>query len=203
MLHYAPQGWASDDSDAVERLKIQYGTSFCYPISSIGSHVSVVPNHQVFRTTPLHTRSNTAYFDAFGYELDVNRLTEEEQAQVKMQISFMKKYRRLLQFGTFYRLASPFEGNIACWMVVNEEKTRVIVGWYKILCGVNLPYTRVRLKGLNPDFRYQDQETGDSFYGDELMNLGLVTSDGTSGQVPETNRPYGDFDSRIFVFHKA
>ena len=78
MLYYAPQGWTSDDSDAIERLKIQYGTSMCYPLSSMGSHVSVVPNHQVFRNTPLHTRANVAYFGTFGYELDLNKLTEEE-----------------------------------------------------------------------------------------------------------------------------
>ena len=73
MLYYAPQGWTSDDSDAIERLKIQYGTSMCYPLSSMGSHVSVVPNHQVFRNTPLHTRANVAYFGTFGYELDLNK----------------------------------------------------------------------------------------------------------------------------------
>ena len=91
LLYYAPQAWASDDSDAVERLKIQYGTSFCYPVSSIGSHVSVTPNHQVYRNTPLYTRANVAYFGTFGYELDLNKLTEEEIAQVKEQIRFMKR----------------------------------------------------------------------------------------------------------------
>ena len=92
MLYYAPQGWTSDDSDAIERLKIQYGTSMCYPLSSMGSHVSVVPNHQVFRNTPLHTRANVAYFGTFGYELDLNKLTEEEIKEVKEQITFMKMY---------------------------------------------------------------------------------------------------------------
>ena len=90
MLYYAPQGWTSDDSDAIERLKIQYGTSMCYPLSSIGSHVSVVPNHQVFRNTPLHTRANVAYFGTFGYELDLNKLTEDEIKEVKEQIVIMK-----------------------------------------------------------------------------------------------------------------
>ena len=199
ILYYAPQGWASDDSDAAERLKIQYGTSFCYPISCIGSHVSVTPNHQVFRNTPLHTRANVAYFGTFGYELDLNKLTEEEQESVKEQIVFMKEYRELLQFGTFYRLVSPFEGNITCWMVVNEEKTEVIVGWYRTLCHVNMPYTRVRLHGLNPDFCYEDQNSKTSYYGDELMNIGLITSDGMSGQVERNTGEYGDFSSRIYV----
>lgn len=90
MLYYAPQGWTSDDSDAIERLKIQYGTSMCYPISSMGSHVSVIPNHQVFRNTPLHTRANAAYFGTFGYELDLNKLSDSEIEEVKTQILFMK-----------------------------------------------------------------------------------------------------------------
>ena len=200
MLYYAPQGWASDDSDAVERLKIQYGTTYCYPVSSIGSHVSVIPNHQVFRRTPLHTRANVAYFGTFGYELDLNHLTEQEQEEVKHQIAFMKEYREVLQFGTFYRLSSPFEGNITCWMAVSENKTQAIVGWYRVLCGVNLPYTRIRLQGLDPELCYRNQETGQSYYGDELMNLGLITSDALSGQVEDSNADYGDFDSRLFIF---
>ena len=112
LLYYAPQGWTSDDSDAVERLKIQYGTSYCYPVSSMGSHVSVIPNHQVYRNTPLHTRANVAYFGTFGYELDLNKLAAEEQEEVKEQIKFMKQYREVIQFGTFYRLNSPFNGNV-------------------------------------------------------------------------------------------
>ncbi len=199
ILYYAPQGWASDDSDAVERLKIQYGTSFCYPISSIGSHVSVAPNHQVFRDTPLHTRANVAYFGTFGYELDLNKLNEEELESVKAQIVFMKEYRKLLQFGTFYRLTSPFVGNITCWMVVSEDQTEAIVGWYRTLNHVNMPYTRVRLHGLNPDFCYKEEGTGKSYYGDELMNIGLITTDSMSGQVVENTEEYGDFDSRLYV----
>lgn len=199
ILYYAPQGWASDDSDAVERLKIQYGTTYAYPISSIGSHVSVVPNHQVFRDTPLHTRANVACFGTFGYELDLNKLTAAEQEMVKEQVAFMKEYRQLLQFGTFYRLVSPFEGNITCWMVVSEDKSQAIVGWYRTLCHVNMPYTRVRLCGLNPDFCYEEQRFGKSYFGDELMNIGLITSDGMSGQVEENKGEYGDFDSRLYI----
>ena len=203
LLYYAPQGWASDDSDAVERLKIQYGTSFCYPISSIGSHVSVSPNHQVFRMTPLHTRANVAYFGTFGYELDLNRLTEEEQQEVKEQILFMKQYRRLFQFGDFYRLSSPFDGNITAWMVVSEDKKEAVLGWYKVLNGVNLPHTRLRLQGLGQDLAYRicvDQEEREGvYYGDELMNAGLVTSDSASGEVSRSQKASCDFDSRIFV----
>ncbi len=200
LLYYAPQAWASDDSDAVERLKIQYGTSFCYPISSIGSHVSAVPNHQVFRHTPLHTRANVAYFGTFGYELDLNRMTKEELAQVKEQTAFMKEYREILQFGTFYRLESPFEGNITCWMTVSEDRKKAIVGWYRVLNHANMPFSRVRLQGLDLDLLYENLETKETFYGDELMNIGLITSDGMSGQVGENTDGYGDFDSRLYVF---
>ena len=183
LLYYAPQGWASDDSDAVERLKIQYGTSMCYPVSSIGSHVSVVPNHQVFRTTPLHTRANVACFGTFGYELDLNRLPEEELEEVKKQIVFMKEYRELLQFGTFYRIKSPFEGNETVWMTVSEDQKTALVGYYRVLNGSNQPYSRVRLQGLNPDLLYENIYNGTENYGDELMNYGLITTDGSAGEL--------------------
>ena len=199
MLYYAPQGWTSDDSDAIERLKIQYGTSMCYPVSSIGSHVSVIPNHQVFRKTPLHTRANVAYFGTFGYELDLNSLTEEEIAQVKEQIIFMKKYRRLFQFGDFYRLKSPFEENETVWMVVSEDKKTAIVGYYRVLNGVNQPYSRVRLQGLNPDILYENVRNNTENFGDELMNFGLITTDVTAGEVPGDATPCTDFESRIYV----
>ena len=199
MLYYAPQGWTSDDSDAIERLKIQYGTSMCYPLSSMGSHVSVVPNHQVFRNTPLHTRANVAYFGTFGYELDLNKLTEEEIKEVKEQITFMKEYREVLQFGTFYRLKSPFEGNETVWMVTNEDRTLAIVGYYRVLNGVNQPYSRVRLQGLNPDMIYENVWNHTENYGDELMNYGLITSDVTAGEVPGNVTPCTDFESRIYM----
>ena len=199
MLYYAPQGWASDDSDAVERLKIQYGTSMCYPISSIGSHVSVTPNHQVFRNTPLHTRANVAYFGTFGYELDLNKLSEKEIGQVKEQITFMKEYRELLQFGTFYRLKSPFDGNETVWMVVSEDQNTAIVGWYRVLNGVNMPYRRVQLKGLKADTLYENTQNNTENYGDELINLGLITTDVTSGEVVGDAVPCTDFESRIYL----
>lgn len=200
LLYYAPQTWTSDDSDAAERLKIQYGTSYCYPISSIGSHVSVTPNHQVCRNTPLHTRANVAYFGTFGYELDLNKLTAEEQEEVKKQIKFMKQYRELLQFGTFYRLSSPFEGDGAtAWMVVSEDKKEAIVGVYKILNSANMPFTRLALKGLNPDYLYENSVEGKRHYGDELMNVGLITTDFNVNELTNGEIPTCDFDSRLFI----
>ena len=199
LLYYAPQGWTSDDSDAVERLKIQYGTSYCYPVSSMGSHVSVIPNHQVYRNTPLHTRANVAYFGTFGYELDLNKLTLEEQEDVKQQIKFMKKYREVIQFGTFYRLISPFENNVTAWMSVSEDKKTVIVGWYRVLNGINLPYSRIKLQGLNDDFCYEIENTTRQYFGDELMNIGLIINDPSAGQVQNGGPTSCDFDSKIYV----
>ena len=199
MLYYAPQCWTSDDSDAVERIKIQYGTSYCYPVSSMGTHVSVVPNHQINRITPLDTRANVAYFGTFGYELDLNTLTADEQEEVKGQIAFMKQYRQLFQFGTFYRLQSPFEHNTSAWMVVSDDGKEAIVGWYRVLNGVNLPYTRLRLKGLCEDLPYKvDGERG-IHYGSELMNAGLITTDASSGQAQGNEEMCRDFESRLYI----
>ena len=200
MLHYAPQCWTSDDSDAAERMKIQYGTSYCYPLRSIGAHVSAVPNHQLGRVTPLQTRADVACFGTFGYELDLNKLSAQEIEDVKKQIVFVKKYRNLLQYGTFYRLENPFEGNLTAWMVVSEDKKDAIVGWYRTLNMANAPFSRRRLKGLSPDFSYTLDGSRASHYGDELMQIGLLTSDTA---LDEFQRPEkgGDFDARLFILH--
>ena len=202
LLYYAPQAWTSDDTDAVERLKIQYGTSYCYPISSMGAHVSASPNHQLRRNTPLHTRANVACFGTSGYELDLTRLTSQELNEIKKQTDFMKKWRKLLQFGLFYRLKSPFAGNTAAWMTVSPDRSQALVGWYRILNTVNPPYTRLRLTGLDPDRLYTvregDRQIG-QFYGDELMYAGLITSDENSGEVLDGSKPSCDFDSKIYI----
>lgn len=198
LLYYAPQCWTSDDTDGVERLKIQYGTSFCYPISSMGSHVSSIPNHQLHRNVPLHTRANVAYFGTFGYELDLNSLTEEELAQVKEQIAFMKQYREIIQYGDFYRLGSPCDEDMA-WMTVSRDKKTAIVGWYRILNRVNASYTRLRLAGLKPDWLYRNSLSDTVHYGDELMNLGIVTTDSTAGESAAGEMVSGDYASRVYV----
>lgn len=198
ILYYAPQGWASDDSDAIERLKIQYGTSMCYPVSSIGAHVSIVPNHQVGRVTPLETRANVAFFGAFGYELDLNALDRHEFDQIAEQVKFMKQYRELFQFGDFYRLVSPFEGNLAAWMVVSRDRKTAIVGWYKLLNEVNGPFRRVKLCGLDAQMSYRVNGAG-SYGGDELMNIGLATTDASAGESLPNFQPSHDFDSRLYL----
>ena len=211
MLYYAPQCWTSDDTDAVERLKIKYGTSMVYPLSSMGAHVSAVPNHQVLRTTPIETRANVACFGTFGYELDLNQLTEEELEKVRRQIAFMKENRDLIQFGTFYRLISPFEGrgNVTAWMVVSGDRKRALVGYYRILEPVNEGYRKIRLAGLEEGIRYHVSIQGGGYhggfkeidvYGDELMNFGLIVSDSSSGDNKEKyDGTNGDYQSRIYM----
>ena len=201
MLYYAPQTWTSDNSDAVERIRIQYGTSMVYPLSSMGAHVSVTPNHQMFRNTPLATRANVAYFGVFGYELDINKLSEEEQEEIKQQISFVKKYRKLIHQGTFYRLLSPFEGNMAAWMVVSDDRKDAVMGYYKILNDVICPYRRLKLRGLDAGMDYVIEGRNGSYSGKELMNAGLITTDASAGQVLDGGETCTDFWSKIYVLH--
>ena len=199
MLYYAPQGWTSDDTDAIERLKIQYGTSMVYPVSCMGSHVSASPNHQTNRVTPIETRADVAYFGTFGYELDLLKLGEEDKAEIRRQIAFMKEKRDLIQKGTFYRLKSPFEGNETAWMIVSEDQKKALVGYYRVMQPVNVGFKRLKLKGLKEDICYKVSGYAYDCYGDELMNLGLITSDTSAGEIVGEDMPCGDYDSRLYV----
>lgn len=197
ILYYAPQGWTSDNTDAVDRLKIQYGTSVVYPISCIGSHVSAAPNHQTFRNTSLQTRANVAYFGTFGYELDVTQMTEEELSEMKQQVLFMKQYRELIQKGTFYRIKSPFEGNETAWMVVSDDQKEALVGFYRVLQPSNAPLSRLKLKGLKEDVKYSVNGKEEHF-GDELMQIGIITSDYASGVWKDGREGQGDYMSKLY-----
>lgn len=197
MLYYAPQGWISDDTDAIERLKIQYGTSMVYPLSSMGSHVSASPNHQVYRQTSLKIRADTAYFGTFGYELDLEMLTEEEKEVIKEQIKFRIKYWDLIQNGYFYRLESPFEENTTAWMVINEEKTEALLAYYRILQPVNTGFKTLRLQGLDTDTLYRIEGTDQIYYGDELIQRGLSVSDYSAG-VRTNSHMQGDYMSQVY-----
>ncbi|MBC2580448.1 alpha-galactosidase [Clostridium sp. DJ247] len=206
MLYYAPQTWTSDDTDAVERLKIQYGTSMVYPISSIGSHVSAVPNHQVKRITPIETRANVAYFGTFGFELDLNKLTEIDRLKVKNQVEFFKKHRELIQKGIFYRLVSPFEkdGNTTSWIVVSEDRKEAIAGYYNVLKRPNPGFDRIKLTGLDSEKQYRINSEDGLYYGDELMNIGVLLNDNFTGCIVDIfNMESGDFYSRIFVLKEV
>lgn len=199
MLYYAPQAWTSDDTDAIERIKIQYGTSMVYPISSMGSHVSAVPNHQLYRSTPLKTRADVAYFGTFGYELDPRKLDEDEKEEIKKQISFMKEYRNLIQYGDFYRLQSPFEGNETAWMIVSKDKKTAIVAYFRVLQEVNTRFRRLRLQGLDENTLYTvDKEIPYQAYGDELKYAGLPISDSSAGEHNHIAQE-GDYLSRLFI----
>ena len=198
MLYYAPQGWTSDDTDAIERLKIQYGTSMVYPVSCMGSHVSASPNHQTNRVTPLETRADVAYFGTFGYELDLLKLDEEDKAEIRRQIAFMKEKRDQIQKGTFYRLKSPFEGNETAWMIVSEDQKKALVGYYRVMQPVNVGFKRLKLKGLKEDICYKVSGYDYDCYGDELMQVGMILSDSASGVWKKGVNDKGDFQAKVF-----
>ena len=153
-----PQTWTSDNTDAVCRLKIQYGTSILFPTVTMGAHVSAVPNHQVGRITPLSARFAVAMSGNLGYELDLRVMEEQEKEEVKEQIRFYKKIREAVQFGSFYRLKNPQNGNEAAWNFVSKDGETVVYCYFRILShplSISLP---VRLKGLEPDGIYKLEE---------------------------------------------
>jgi alpha-galactosidase len=207
MLAFAPQAWTSDNTDAIERLPIQWGTSLAYPLSSMGAHVSAVPNHQVGRITPLATRATVAFFGVFGYELDTTALTDVERAEIRNQVAFYKEHRDLLQFGRFVRLRSPFEGdgNETAWMVVSEDRRQAVVGSYQVLNRPAPGSSRLRLRGLDPaiDYRVSVWPGGDDLIarantrvrrGDDLQAAGLLFEVDREG-----DKTRGDFWARLFV----
>lgn len=187
ILYYMPQIWTSDNTDAIERLKIQWGTSIVYPASTIGAHVSAVPNHQVGRITPLKTRGFVAMSGVFGYEMDLTKLTDEEKEIVKEQIELYKKIWHIVFEGDLYRLISPFEENAASWMFVTPNKKEAFVIYVNILAEPNPPFKKLKLDGLDPNKKYIVEGTNIEYYGDELMYIGI--------NIP----PMRDFDSFIIL----
>lgn len=171
MLYYMPQTWTSDNTDAIARLKIQYSTSFVYPTSTMGAHVSAIPNHQTERNTSLEIRGNVAMSGVLGYELDLTKLTEEEKVIISNQVEFYKEHRKLLQFGTLIRLKSPYEENDVAWMFVSENQKEAIVFYFRVLTEASAAYITLKLAGLNPNENYKISNQVIS--GDELMNIGM------------------------------
>ena len=190
MLYYMPQTWTSDDTDAVERLYIQYGTSLCYPVSAMGAHVSAVPNHQANRVTSLKMRGDVAMSGNFGYELDLMKFTEEEKEEVKKQVAVYKELREFLPFAQMYRLENPFEGNAAAWQFISEDGNQIFAVYFRILCEVNPGISRMKFTALDPDARYEIIGEDQIYYGDELMEIGLVADF------------WGDFQSRTWRLKK-
>ena len=172
-LYYFPQIWTSDDTDGLERTKIQWGTSMCYPVSSMSCHVSACPNHQTQRTTPFATRGAIASLGATGYELDLTKLAEEEKMQVREQIENYKQIDELVLKGDLYRLADPFKGNYFCEMLVGKDKTRAYVVGERFR-GDPCDHDRVlKLRGLDEGKRYTIRELNVTASGAALMGAGL------------------------------
>lgn len=174
MLYYCPQIWCSDDTDAYERTKIQYGTSFFYPVSAVGSHISAVPNHQTGRTTPIETRAVTAMAGSFGYELDLNTLSDSEKQEVRKQITRFKKYGRLIHNGLYYRLSDPMNDKFAVWEFVSEDKKEVLVNGVIFRTEPNRTQYLIKLRGLLPDADYRLDDSGMVYKGSALMNGGIL-----------------------------
>lgn len=174
MLYYMPQTWTSDNTDAICRTKIQYGTSLVYPAITMGAHVSNAPNHQVGRITPLETRGHVAMKGNLGYELDLTKLTNEEKEMVREQVKLYNDIREIVQFGELYRIFNPFDGNEAAWNFVSNDKSEFVATYVRVLSLPAAPIRTIKFKGLNPEYDYQDISTGEIFGGDELMNVGIT-----------------------------
>mgnify|MGYP002304140485 CR=1 FL=1 len=173
MLYYSPQIWCSDNTDAINRTRIQYGTSFFYPVSVMGAHVSAVPNHQTGRVTSFHTRGVTAMAGTFGYELNPALLSDEEKQQIREQIKTYKKYETLINEGTYWRLSDPFMDEIAAWMTVSEEQDHALVSAVRLRVEANQAAVYVRLRGLKPDAVYLEEQSGRQYSGAALMHAGI------------------------------
>lgn len=177
MLYYTPQIWCSDNTDAIDRILIQYGTSFGYPISSVGSHVSACPNHQTGRCTPLKTRATVAMSGAFGYELDLSKLDEEEKKQIQKQIQFYRENSNTILGGDYYRLTNPENGAaLAAWQFVSEDGAQSLVNVVFLRPQSNAPAQYIKPRGLDPFSRYcvkAEQEPPFVLSGSALMHAGI------------------------------
>lgn len=173
MAYYTPQIWASDDSDAIDRLSIQYGTSLVYPQSMMTSHVSVSPNEQNGRITPFNTRGVVGMWGDLGYELDLTKMSKEDRQEVKNQVAEYKKIRQVTQYGTFYRLKNAQISNQCAWETVSPDKNEVVLSVVKVMASAQPYLTKTKLVGLDPKKHYEDQVSHEVYGGDELMNLGI------------------------------
>ena len=186
MMHYTPQIWTSDNTDAIDRLRIQHGTSFGYPVSVNGSHVSAVPNHQTGRVTPLNTRGVVAMTGTFGYELDITSLTDEEKNDMSFQIQVFKENYDLIHQGDYYRLSNPHDNEcFTAWQIVSQDRSETLLNLVRTRQYANDPIYQVKLQGLEGNARYELMGTKDSFTGNALMNGGW--------SIPRTQVEYEAF----------
>lgn len=190
MLYYSPQIWCSDDTDAIERLRIQEGTALVYPLSAMGAHVSVCPNHTVGRVTPFATRGHVALAGTFGYELDITKLSEEDRKMVQEQTKMYHKYHDLVREGDYYRIASYSENHYYdCWAVVAKDKSEVLLTYVQVMAAANMHSRKLRLDGFDPAASYRLESTGAVYTGEMLMKAGFLFKDF-----------WGDFQSRLYHF---
>ena len=196
MLYYSPQYWTSDDTDAMERLDIQLGTSMVYPASSMSCHVSASPNHQTGRVTSFTTRGNVAMAGAFGYELDLTKLTDEERELIRRQVKDYHRFYSVINRGDLYRLIMPNDsyngkrGKCASWMYVSENKSEALFTFVVIRTSVH-PVYFVKLRGLDPTAEYIEESSGKVYHGNTLMNAGV-----------NLTKNYRDGDSVVLHFIK-
>jgi len=174
MLYYTPQIWCSDNTDAINRTRIQYGTSFFYPVAAMGSHVSAVPNHQTGRVTSMHTRGVAAMSGTFGYELNPALLNAKEKAEIRAQLAQYREYQELIREGDYYRLSNPFQDNFAAWMVVSDDRSKALVSVIRLTAEANSPAAYVTLKGMEEDAFYREKTTGKVYPGAALMEAGIL-----------------------------
>lgn len=193
MLCYMPQTWTSDDTDAYERIRIQYGTSMVYPCSAMGAHVSAVPNHQTGRVTPFKTRCEVALGGNFGFELDLSRISQEDMATAREAVARVKRLRGVLQRGSYSRLVSPFENrNFAAWQYVSEDGARAVLCMYQPHVEPNGRPFSVRMTALEPETFYRRVDTGEVWSGAALMNMGVPVE-----------FPRYDFASSVLEFERV
>lgn len=200
MLYYSPQIWCSDDTDAIERLKIQHGTSMCYPCLAMGAHVSDCPNHTVGRNTPFKTRGHVAMVGTFGYELDVTRIPQEDRDAIPAQIEEFNKFNKLVRTGDHYRIGNMFEDNTwDAWEFVAKDKSEALFEFVQVLGRPNERSRRIKLKGLEADaYYYEENEPDKKISGAALMNAGINIAKMWNG-----DGLYGDFCSKILHFIKV
>ncbi|MBW3092418.1 alpha-galactosidase [Bifidobacterium sp. 82T10] len=181
ILAYSPQAWTSDDTDAIERLSIQYGTSYFFPVATMGAHVSITPNHQTGRSESLATRANVAMFGTFGYEMDLTSVPESDLDEIAKQVAFFKEHASLLHNGDLYRLRAPYGHRQAAWMSVSADRAHAIVGDYVILGVPNRPKSRLLMRGLDETASYRVISSDGKFdatrTGGELMHIGIDDTD--------------------------
>ncbi|HGR1030681.1 TPA: alpha-galactosidase [Streptococcus pneumoniae] len=190
MIRYFPQVWASDNTDAIARLPIQYGSSYLYPTISMGAHVSAVPNHQMGRMTPLETRGHVAMMGNLGYELDLTNLSDEEKATIANQVNLYKELRPVVQLGQQYRLINPDTASNEAAVQFNYGN-QTIVTYVRVLSVVETMETTLKLKDLDEEGLYKLQENGEVYSGAELMYAGITVI-----------LSQGDFLSRQYIFRR-